>query len=86
MFEYVILILIFLVLFFIANKFFKDRKNKKINKAIDELLPGDELVLCNGMVAKFCSRASETVEVELKSGARARFMEWAILEINGKKL
>lgn len=84
--DFVITFIILVVLFLIGNKFFKDRKNKKINKALDELLPGDELVLCNGMVAKFCSRASETVEVELKSGARARFMEWAILEINGKKL
>ena len=84
--KYIVIALIIMALFFIGNKIFKDNKNKKINKALDKLCVGDELVLCNGMVVNFCSRSNDTVEVTLKGGSRARFMDWAVLEINGKKL
>ncbi len=84
--EYVIITLIIIVLFFIVNKIFKDSKNKKTNKVLGNLRTGDELVLCNGMIVSFNSRNNNTVEVTLKGGAKARFMDWAIIEINGKKL
>lgn len=61
-------------------------KNKRVKKALFALSKGDRIVLCNGMTGTILSTSEKTVEIELSSGTRARFMEWAVLEVNGAKL
>lgn len=79
-------LLIAVAAIFITNLITKAVKKNKSTKAFAALTCGDKLVLCNGMTGTFLSKGGDTVEIELSSGARARFMEWAVLEINGKKI
>lgn len=85
-FKFIVIVLIVLIAVLIVSSVFKSLKKKKISKALSDLCSGDKIVLCNGMTGTFLSKSEGTVEIELSSGARARFMEWAVLEINGVKL
>ncbi len=82
----VLIVLAAVAIVLIGNLIVKAVKKDKLTKAFAALSRGDKLVLCNGMNGTFLSKSEGTVEVELSSGARARFMEWTVLEINGKKL
>ena len=82
----VLIVLVAAAAVLIGNFIMKAVKKDKLTKAFAALSRGDKLVLCNGMNGTYLSKSEGTVEVELSSGARARFMEWAVLEINGKKL
>lgn len=84
--RFFIILLIATAIVFIGNLIIKAIKKDRVTKAIASLSRGDKLVLCNGMNGIFVSKGKGTVEIELSSGAHARFMEWAVLEINGKKL
>lgn len=84
--KFLLILLIAAAIVFIGNLIIKAIKKDRTAKAIAALSRGDKLVLCNGMNGAFLSKSEGTVEVELSSGARARFMEWAVLEINDKKL
>lgn len=80
-----VVLLIAVAAIFITNLITKAVKKNKTTKAFAALTRGDKLVLCNGMTGTFLSKGGDTVEIGLSSGARARFMEWVVLEINGKK-
>lgn len=82
----VLIVLVAAAAVLIGNFIMKAIKKDKLTKASAALSRGDKIVLCNGMNGTFLSKSEGTVEVELSSGARARFMEWAVLEANGKKL
>lgn len=75
-----------LLVLIVLNTVLKKSKEKKVKKAYEGLSQGDDVVLINGMLGKVTSRANGTVEVELSGHGRARFMEYAVAEINGKKI
>ncbi len=79
-------LLVALIVFIIADRVIKSRRKKKAEKALSELKIGDRILLTNGMVGTLVSHVEGTVDVELSSGVRARFMDWAVSEVNGEKI
>ena len=79
-------LLIAFIIFIIADRIKKTNRKKNIKKSISELKHGDKIVLTNGMFGTLVSHVEGTVDVELSSGVRARFMDWAVSEVNGEKI
>lgn len=79
-------ILVAVIVIVVADKIIKTNKKRKNKRILSTLKNGDKITLANGMLGKVISHVEETVDIELTSGARARFMDWAIIEINGEKI
>jgi len=78
--------LIFLTLIFVVFYFFiirpQSKKQKELQKKIEEMKKGDKIVTSGGMVVRITSIDEDSVLAEIDSGVKARFLKSAISDVN----
>jgi len=78
--------LIFLALIFGVFYFFiirpQSKKQKELQKKIEEMKKDDKIVTSGGMIAKVKSIDEDSVLAEIDSNVKARFLKSAISDVN----
>lgn len=76
-------LLIFVFYFFLIRP--QSKRQKEIQKKVEEMKKGDKIVTNGGMIGTLHSISEDTVLVEIDSGVKARFQKSAITDVNPGK-
>lgn len=60
----------------------QSQRQKEIQKMVDNLEKGDNIVTSGGMIAKVTTVDEDTVLAEIDSGVKARFKKSSITDVN----
>ncbi|NBC27487.1 MAG: preprotein translocase subunit YajC [Bacteroidetes bacterium] len=81
--------LVFLGLLFFVFYFFiirpQSKRQKEIQKKVEEMKKGDKVVTGGGMIGVVNSIDEDTVLLEVDSGVKARFQKSSITDVNPNK-
>lgn len=75
--------LFFVFYFFIIRP--QSKRQKEIQKKVEEMKKGDKVVTGGGMIGTVNSISDDTVLIEIDSGVKARFQKSSITDVNPGK-